>query len=68
MTARKQNDLIDRNGAVFDSDPSSVQQVIDECDRLGVSYRKIDDKTYRMYGWEFGNDWTGFYFFRTGGK
>lgn len=63
MTIQNQIKLIDRNALPIESS-DSLSQALDRCREAGVQYKQLNEQTYSVYGWTFGDDGKGFYFFR----
>uniref|UniRef100_A0AAU6W066 Uncharacterized protein n=1 Tax=Pseudomonas phage Pavpe01 TaxID=3138545 RepID=A0AAU6W066_9VIRU len=63
MTIQNQTKLIDRNGAPLERS-DTLPQALDALRAESVQYKQLDDTTYSVYGWTFGIDGKGFYFYR----
>lgn len=63
MTVQNQAKLIARNGEPLESS-DTLSEALEKFEKRGTLVRKLDDQTHAVYGWTFGNDGKGFYYYR----
>lgn len=63
MTVQRQAERIAKNGSHLES-AKTLKQALDNLSEAGLSCQLLDERTYTIYGWTFGNDDKGYYFYR----
>lgn len=63
MSLTKQKRIITRNGLAVQK-VDNLQDALANCKRMKLNPKHIVDEHYTIYGWAFGNDDYGYYFYR----
>ncbi|AXC34290.1 hypothetical protein Shy_CDS0044 [Escherichia phage Shy] len=63
MTVQRHNDRIAKNGSHLES-AKTLKQALDNLKAAGLKSEQLDERTHSIYGWTFGNDDKGYYFYR----
>ena len=63
MSVQNQSKRIERNGESLQSS-DTLSEALTKFQERGTLVRKLDEQTHTVYGWTFGNDDKGYYFYR----